>query len=78
MVEEIINNAFSKMKFFLTRFQPILEIYWRNKQINLEDILMDEKLKNPVEGITNTINLFIYQHEYFSSKLPNKADIGLI
>lgn len=77
MVQDIINDAFSKMKFFLTRFQPILEIYWRNKLIDLK-ILMDEQLRNPVEGINNTINLFIYHHEYFSSKLPSKADIGLI
>ena len=77
MVQDIINDAFSKMKFFLTRFQPILEIYWRNKLIDLK-ILMDESLRNPVEGISNTINLFMYHHDYFSSKLPSKADIGLI
>jgi hypothetical protein len=41
-------------------------------------MLMDENLKNPIESIESTIKLFNYQNEYFSSKLPGKAEIGLI
>lgn len=66
MVKEIIKSAFYKMRQFLTRFQPILEIYWRNKQIDL-NILVDERLKNPIEGVTNTIRLFHHYNDLFSS-----------
>lgn len=31
MVREILEGAFEKSSTFLTRFQPLLEIYWRNK-----------------------------------------------
>lgn len=31
MVANILHSAFSKMQLFLKRFQPLLEIYWRNK-----------------------------------------------
>lgn len=31
MVRDIIDGAFDKVKRFLTRFSPLLEIYWRNK-----------------------------------------------
>jgi hypothetical protein len=65
------------MKLFLKRFQPILEIYWRNKQIDLQ-ILVNERLKNPVDGLNNTIKLFTYYNEMFGMRLPNQADIGLI
>lgn len=77
MVQEILENAFSKMTKFLTRFQPILEIYWKNKLVDFS-ILVHERLKNPVEGLHNTISLFNYYHDFFSAKLPTKADIGLI
>jgi hypothetical protein len=30
IISDILNSAFDKMKIFLKRFQPILEIYWRN------------------------------------------------
>jgi hypothetical protein len=77
IITDIITSAFEKMHEFLTRFQPILEIYWKNKLIDLK-ILVDEKLMNPVEGLHNTIKMFEYHNDYFSKKLPSKADIGLI
>ena len=40
--------------------------------------MADERLKNPIEGLTNTINLFLYQKELFASNLPTTAEIGLI
>jgi hypothetical protein len=58
-VKAILESAFRKMKDFLSRFQPLLEIYWSNKQIDLK-ILVDERLKNPIEGLQNTIRLFQY------------------
>jgi hypothetical protein len=77
LVEGILKSAFQKMRLFLERFQPILEIFWRNKQVDLQ-ILVNEQLRNPVEGLTHTIDLFNHHHELFSSKLPTKAEIGLI
>lgn len=62
---------------FLTRFQQLLEIYWRNKQVDL-NILVNERLKNQVDSIANTIKLFTYYHSYFSSNLPSVTDIGLL
>jgi len=50
MVTAILHSAFEKMKVFLSRFQPLLEIYWRNKQADL-NILVDETLMNPIESI---------------------------
>jgi hypothetical protein len=57
MVSNILNSSFSKMNAFLTRFQPILEIFWRNKQVDLGK-LMHERLANPIESLSNTIALF--------------------
>jgi hypothetical protein len=50
---------------FLTRFQQLLEIFWRNQQVDL-NILVHDRLKNPVESIGNTIKLFNYYHTFFS------------
>jgi len=77
MVGNIINSSFSKMDTFLRRFQPILEIFWRNKQVDLK-ILMDERLANPIESLENTIKLFSLYQKNFSSQIPSTADIGLI
>jgi hypothetical protein len=77
MVTDILSSAFEKMRHFLSRFAPLLEIYWRNKQADL-NILVDENLVNPIECIQNTIRLFNHYHEVFNTKLPRTADIGLI
>jgi hypothetical protein len=77
MVQEIIESAFDKVMRFLTRFQPLLEIYWRNKQVDL-GILVHERLRNPVESLGNTIRLFNFYHTYFSSNLPSMTDIDFI
>lgn len=65
------------MKQFLRRFQPILEIYWRNKQFD-HGILVNEQLKDPVESLKYTIIVLNHYNDLFASKLPNQADIGLI
>jgi len=70
-------DAFGKLRKFITNFQPLFEIYWRNKQFDIQ-ILVDENLKNPTDGLNNTINLFNHYHELYSAKLPTTADIGLI
>lgn len=54
-----------------------MEIYWRNKQFD-HGILVDERLRNPVDSLTNTITVLNYYNDLFASKLPNQADIGLI
>lgn len=33
-VEELVKSAYKKANMFLTRFQPLLEIFWRNKQFD--------------------------------------------
>lgn len=43
MVTDILKSAFEKMRLFMTRFAPLLEIYWRNKQADLK-ILVNEEL----------------------------------
>jgi len=50
IISDILNSAFDKMKIFLKRFQPILEIYWRNKQFD-KKILVNDLLKNPIESL---------------------------
>jgi hypothetical protein len=77
MIQDIIESAFDKVMTFLTRFQELLEIYWRNKQVDLS-ILVHERLRNPVESLASTIKLFNYYHTFFSSNLPSMTDIGLL
>jgi hypothetical protein len=43
-VTTIINEAFDKSKNFISRFQKLLEVYWRNKQFDM-NMLVDERLK---------------------------------
>jgi hypothetical protein len=50
MVSKIMESSFSKVTQFLTTFQAILEIYWRNKQFD-PSILVNETLMNPIEGL---------------------------
>jgi hypothetical protein len=35
-------------------------------------------LKNPIEGLTHTIELFNHYHDLFNRKLPIVAPIGLV
>lgn len=77
IVRVCIDGAFDKVKRFLTRFQPLLEIYWRNKQVDLS-ILLHDRLRNPVESISHTIKLFSLYHTLFNSNLPSMTEIGLL
>lgn len=54
-----------------------MEIYWRNKQFDI-NILVDERLKNAVENLTNVVKLFKYYQQHFQSNLPSCTDIGLL
>jgi hypothetical protein len=58
-VVELVQSAYAKTKVYLSRFQPILEIYWRNTMFN-PNSLIDERLKNTVETIGNVMKLFKY------------------
>ena len=44
------------------------------------DILMHERLKNPVESLCHSIKTLstISMHVLFSSQLPSSTDIGLL
>lgn len=76
-VNKIIDSAYKKAQSFLARFQPILEIYWRNKQFDIE-ILVNERLKNPIENLTNVMKLFKFYQHHFQTNLPSCTDIGLL
>ena len=76
-VRELVKSAYTKAQLFMTRFQPLLEIYWRNKQFNVE-ILVDENLVNAVESLQNTLALLKWQHNHFQTQLPGVTDIGLL
>ena len=41
IVRNILEDAFGKLRKFATNFQPLFEIYWRNKQFDM-NILVDE------------------------------------
>ena len=76
-VKDVIKSAYAKAKQFMTRFQPILEIYWRNLQFDI-NVLVDVNLVNAVESLQNTLNLLKYYQAYFQSNLPSNCDIGLL
>ena len=76
-VTKHVNSAYSKAQRFLTRFQPLLEIYWRNKQFNPE-ILVDVNLMNSVESLQNTLILLKHYTHHFQTQLPGTTDIGLL
>jgi DNA repair exonuclease SbcCD ATPase subunit len=41
-------------------------------------ILVEENLRNPIDALNNTINLFTHHKDLFNSKIPSTAEIGLI
>ena len=47
-VRTLLTSAYTKAEQFLCRFQPLLEIYWRNKQFDIA-ILVNEQTRNPVD-----------------------------
>ncbi len=60
-IDTIVDNAFKKSSQFLYRFQPLLQIYWRNKQFAVQTLLK-ENLKGPVESLQNTLKLLKFYH----------------
>ena len=62
---------------FQTRFQPLLEIFWRNKQFD-PNILVNVNLNNSVESLANTLTLFKYYTADFQTQLPGTTDFGLL
>lgn len=77
MVREILEGAYTKCTTFLTRFQPLLEIFWRNKQVDL-NILVHERLKNPVESLSHTIKILNYYNSLYTNHLPSATELGLL
>ena len=76
-VQDTIKSAYEKAKLFMTRFQPLLEIYWRNKKFDI-NVLVDVNLVNSVEALQNTLHLLKYYQQHFQSHLPGTTDIGLL
>ena len=73
----MINSSYDKANDFLVRFQPLLEIYWRNKQFDI-NILINENTRNQVEMFANTLRLLKYYQGHFKANLPSITDIGLV
>jgi len=42
------------------------------------EALKDEKLKNPVDTISNVMKLFKYHQSHFANNLPSATDIGML
>ena len=63
-VNDLVESAYEKAMRFLTRFQPLLEIYWRNKQFDI-NILVDVNLTNAVDSLSHTLNLLKWQYSHF-------------
>jgi hypothetical protein len=59
IIRNLITSAYTKANQFLSRFTKILEIYWRNKQFDI-NILADELTLNPVDALGNTLRLLKY------------------
>lgn len=76
-MRDLVKDAYSKAQRFMTRFQPLLEIYWRNKQFDI-NVLVDIDLVNSVEALQNTLALLKWQHSHFQTQLPGVTDIGLL
>ena len=76
-VKNLLNSAYNKAKKFLGRFQPLLEIYWRNKEFKVPRLL-ERQLKSPVDYLENTLKLLKYYSLMFKAKLPAQTDIGLL
>lgn len=76
-VKTLVRSAYEKAKTFMTRFQPLLEIYWRNKQFDI-NVLVDVNLLNSVESLQNTLNLLKHQFVHFQTHLPGTTDIGML
>ena len=77
MVNQTMQNAFEKAHTFLTIFQPLLEIYWKNNKYDL-NILVHERLKNATENLSHCIKLFQYQDHIFQVRLPSSIELGLL
>ena len=76
-VRTLLLSAYNKAEQFLCRFQPLLEIYWRNKQFDI-NILVNENTRDPVSALQNTLRLLRYYQNHFAANLPACTDIGLL
>jgi hypothetical protein len=62
-VEHLLDQAYDKSSRFLQRFQPLLQIYWTNKQFDINILLMN--LKSPVDSLRYTLELLGFYKDLF-------------
>jgi len=43
--------AFDNVNIFYAQLEPFLQAYWENKQLGDYNIVLDDRLKNPIEVI---------------------------
>jgi hypothetical protein len=56
-MDNLLGMAFGRVDEFIGNFHGYLYAYWKNQNIDF-GILENERLRNPVEAFTYTIELF--------------------
>ena len=76
-IQKFMNSAFKKAEKYIFNFQPYLQKYYDNMNINF-DIILDENLKNPQEVLPELLKMVNQQTEDFDNYLPETKDLGLL
>ena len=72
-----MHQAFKKVEKYLENFQPYLQKYYDNKNLNF-DIILHENLKNPHEVLPELLKMLNKQSDDFDNYLPESKDLGLL
>ena len=72
-----MHQAFKKVEKYLENFQPFLQKYYDNKNINFE-IILHENLNNPTEVLPELLKMLNNQADDFDNYLPEGKDLGLL
>src|SRR5690606_29373111 len=76
-IQSFMNKAFEKADKYISNFQPFLQKYHDNLNINFE-VILHENLKNPQEVIPELLRMLNKQIEDFDNFLPDNKDLGLL
>ena len=73
---EIIEKSFERIEDFQDEFEPFLNHFWRNLNNDM-NILINPKLKQPIENFKYFVEYLRKQQVFFEESLVNFADLGL-
>ena len=76
-IQRYIQSSFSNVDRYMKNFQPFLQKYHDNLNINF-DIVLDKDLKNPQEVLFELLKMLKTQAEDFDNYLPEIKDLGLL